>query len=135
MTIEIDDKPEGGGWPYPVKQFVCHQCGNCCRGDGYVELTNKDIRNIAELLELTREQFLDTYCVYDRKSMSWNLIDQGDELQSCIFLTEDIRCKIHDAKPEQCVGFPTRWRSPNIAEYCDGWRALEGLPPSEKKTI
>ncbi|MGF1573058.1 MAG: YkgJ family cysteine cluster protein [Sumerlaeia bacterium] len=122
-------------WPYPVKEFKCHQCGNCCRGDGYVELTDKDIEKISGHLGLEREVFFADYCIFDDKTMRWNLIDQGDIEQSCIFLTKENGCRVHAAKPHQCEGFPTRWRSSNIAEYCDGWRALEGLPPAKRKTI
>lgn len=122
-------------WPYPVKEFKCHQCGNCCRGDGYVELTNSDIQRISSHLGLEREEFFAEYCTFDNKTMRWNLIDQGDAEQSCIFLTKENGCRVHQTKPHQCEGFPTRWRSDNILEYCDGWRALEGLPPAERKTI
>ena len=131
----MSEKSKSAEWPYEVKQFVCHQCGNCCRGDGYVELTARDLDAIPRLLEISQEEFLETYCQYDKRSGRWHLIDQGDEEQSCIFLTKDTRCRVHDAKPEQCVGFPMRWRSDNILDYCDGWRAMEGLPPSKKRTI
>ena len=64
------------------------------------------------------------------------LRDQDDDLQSCIFLTEDAEglfgCKIHPAKPEQCAGFPFQWRPKNVVSYCEGMRALEGLPPGAK---
>lgn len=122
-------------WPFPVKKFVCHQCGNCCRGDGYVELTDSDIRRMADLFKMTREEFLDRYAAYQKGTRRWHLIDQSDPDKSCIFLTADNRCRVHAAKPEQCEGFPMRWRSENIADYCEGWRAMEGLPPSKKRTI
>ncbi len=122
-------------WPYPVGSFVCHQCGNCCRGDGFVELTEADISAMARSFGMKEPEFLERYCQYHKPSRRWHLIDQGDELQSCIFLTEDNRCRVHTAKPEQCEGFPTRWRSANIADYCEGWRAMEGKPPAKRKTI
>ncbi len=122
-------------WPYPVKNFTCHMCGNCCRGDGYVELTAKDITAMAAHFGMKEPEFLERYCTYHKPTHSWHLIDQDDDLQTCIFLTDDNRCRVHGAKPEQCEGFPTRWRSSNIAEYCAGWRAMEGLPPSDKRTI
>ena len=122
-------------WPYEVGKFTCHLCGNCCRGDGYVELTDTDIRRIAKFLELTREVFLDRYCKYDKPSGVWNLIDKNDKLQSCIFLNKDNTCQINDAKPKQCRDFPTKWRPDNILEFCEGWRAAAGLPPAKKQTM
>ncbi|MDX1971316.1 MAG: YkgJ family cysteine cluster protein [Candidatus Sumerlaeia bacterium] len=122
-------------WPFPVKEFKCHQCGNCCRGDGYVELTEQDIEAISQHLQLSREDFFARYCSFDQSTMRWHLLNQGDPEISCIFLTPDNRCQVHTAKPHQCTGFPTRWRSDNILDYCDGWRALEGLPPATRKMI
>lgn len=122
------------GWPYK-EEFQCHRCGNCCRGDGFVDLTPDDILRASRLLGLTGEEFIETYCRRDGELII--LLDQGDELESCIFLTEDEEglagCRIHEAKPSQCAGFPFRWRPRNILKFCDGMRALEGLPPTRPK--
>lgn len=122
-------------WPYAVGRFACHLCGNCCRGDGFVELTNADVKRIAAFLELTREEFLDRYCKLDEKTMRWHLIDQRDALKSCVFLQKDNKCSINDVKPQQCRDFPTKWRPDNIADFCEGWRAAAGLPPPRKRTM
>jgi len=90
---------------------------------------------MAEFFELTVEQFQKKFCRYDKSVQSWVLIDQKDELKSCIFLTRDNRCNVHEAKPHQCKGFPMRWRADNIIDYCDGWRAMEGLGPSKRQKI
>ena len=124
-----------GEWPYEVSQFVCHQCGNCCRGDGYVELSEKNIADISEYLDLSREGFLDTYCQYDHPSRTWHMIDQSDALKSCIFLSEDNSCRINPVKPQQCRDFPMGWRADNILDFCQGWRAAAGLPPASKRTM
>ena len=122
-------------WPYEVEEFVCHQCGNCCRGDGYVELSEGNIAQISEFLDLSREAFLDTFAQFDRPTQTWHLIDQSDDLKSCIFLAEDNSCRINPVKPQQCRDFPTRWRPDNIIDFCEGWRAAAGLPPPEKRTM
>ncbi|MCB2153907.1 YkgJ family cysteine cluster protein [bacterium] len=122
-------------WPYEVGEFVCHQCGNCCRGEGYVELNKKNIDEIAEFLGLSRESFLDTYCQYDRPTHKWHLIDQSDDLKSCIFLAQDNSCRINPVKPQQCRDFPARWRPENIMDFCEGWRAAAGHPPANKRTM
>lgn len=127
MPAPVNTKPD-------ASKFKCHQCGNCCRGDGFVELKDSDIDNIADYLGMERGAFLDEYAKYDHATDRWHLIDQGDELISCIFLVDN-RCRVHPVKPHQCTGFPTRWKTNNIADYCEGWRAMLGLPPADKKTM
>ena len=119
------------GWPYK-DDFRCHRCGNCCRGDGYVELTDSDIDRAADYLSMVREDFLRDYCLEYADEI--RLKDQQDEEQSCIFLTEEnglFGCRIHEAKPSQCAGFPFKWRPRGAVKFCEGLRALEGLPPLE----
>lgn len=117
-------------------RFRCHQCGNCCRGDGYVSLGERDIDRLADFLDMARDSFLEQYADFDAATHAWRLKDQEDPEQSCIFLTPENGCRVHPAKPHQCEGFPFRWRSSNIEDYCEGWRAAAGLPPlGDKKTI
>lgn len=127
--------PTRPGWPYK-KEFECHRCGNCCRGDGFVDMTEQDIAAAAAHLSLTREAFLAEYCLPG--SDGYILRDQDDEAQSCIFLTVDERglsgCRIHAAKPSQCSAFPFQWRPRNVLSFCDGMRALEGLRPVGNKS-
>ena len=124
------------GWPYK-KEFTCHRCGNCCRGDGFVEMSEDDIVRAAWLLDITEEEFVAKYCEHSPGGGEIFLKDQQDDLQSCIFLIEDDQglfgCRIHNAKPEQCQGFPFNWRPRDVMNFCDGMRALEGLPPTSKR--
>lgn len=128
-TMARSNRP---GWPYK-KDFQCHRCGNCCRGDGFVDLSAADIARAARLLGLDEEQFIDTYCI--RTGDMIILRDQEDDLQSCIFLFEDgeglAGCRIQEGKPDQCAAFPFGWRPRNVLQFCDGMRALEGLPPTK----
>jgi Fe-S-cluster containining protein len=134
MTPRRDGRP---GWPYK-KEFACHRCGNCCRGEGFVELTAGEIERAAVFLSITPAQFIETYC-HPGGGETHFLRDQEDELASCIFLFEDEKglagCRIHEAKPDQCREFPFIWRPRNVLTYCDGMRALEGLPPVGKRGI
>ena len=114
-----------------LARFVCHGCGNCCRGDGFVSLTHEDIERISEFLEMEPPDFLDRYAEFDKPAHEWRLVDQKDEQQSCVFLTNDNRCRIHPVKPTQCAGFPRKWRSENIEEFCHGWRVAAGMDPEE----
>jgi uncharacterized protein len=121
-------------WPYEVEPFKCHRCGNCCRGDGYVDMSAADIERAAQGLGRTREQFLAEYCATQADGKV-HLIDQGDRLRSCVFLTADNLCRIHHAKPDQCHGFPMKWRPPDALDICAGLRDAAGLPPPRRRTI
>jgi Fe-S-cluster containining protein len=123
------------GWPYK-KDFACHRCGNCCRGDGYVEMTESDVTRAARYLGITDGDFIREYCLPGGDGRI--LKDQSDPERSCIFLIEEnglYGCRIHGAKPDQCAGFPFRWRPRNVMEFCEGMRALEHLPPPVRGTM
>ena len=98
-------------------------------------LTDEDIDGMAARCEMEREIFLATYARWEAKMRRWVLLDQEDELRSCIFLNADQSCAVHEDKPKQCREFPHKWRSSNIADFCEGWRAMIGLPPAEKQTM
>ena len=125
------------GWPYR-EEFQCHRCGNCCRGDGFVEITERDADRAAAALGIDTERFLDDYCQYSG-TFPTHLKDQEDELISCIFLFQDDQglygCQIHEAKPTQCAGFPFEWRPRDVLQFCEGMRAMEGLPPAKRLTM
>lgn len=125
---------ERPGWPYD-REFKCHRCGNCCRGDGYVEMSPRDIADGARTLGLDPGEFMRRFCRHDEELGATILLDQGDPLKSCIFLDPDSSCRIHDGKPQQCRDFPFNWRPRDVISYCDGMRALEGLPPTRRRTI
>jgi len=113
-------------------EFVCHRCGNCCRGDGFVQITNSDLERAAAYLGIGRQEFLDTYCQLEVDG-AISLRDQDDAEQSCIFLTEEeglFGCRIHGEKPTQCAGFPFTWRPKDLLDFCHGARAASGLPPA-----
>ena len=104
---------------------------NCCRGEGYVYLDDADIRRMAAYLDLSMLEFLQQYArITDDDDVV--LQEQGDTVKSCIFLV-DGRCRVHEAKPRQCRDFPRRWRTPDIADYCEGWRSVLDLPPAGVK--
>lgn len=124
------------GWPYK-REFECHRCGNCCRGEGFVAMTEGEIDRAAAFLGISVSEFLTQFC-QQTKSGGWELISQGDLLQSCIFLFEEkglYGCRIHGAKPEQCKGFPFEWRPRDAEEYCAGLRALAGLGKPKRQTM
>jgi Fe-S-cluster containining protein len=122
-------------WPYAVSEFECHRCGNCCRGDGHVVLTPDDLARLAARFELTEEAFAARY-TWRREDGAVCLVDQGDALRSCVFLTAENTCEVHHtAKPTQCQGFPMKWRPPDALEICAGLRAAAGLPYPTRRTM
>ena len=121
-------------WPYAVEPFQCHRCGNCCRGDGYVDMSADDVLRAADLLGRTGERFIAEFCAVQPDGKV-HLIHQGDALQSCVFLTADNLCRIHAAKPGQCGNFPMKWRPTDALEICAGLRHAAGLPPQTRRTI
>lgn len=121
-------------WPYPVSEFECHRCGNCCRGDGYVALTPADVQAMAGFFDMSEEAFVARYAER-RPDGALHLIEQGDPLRSCVFLTPDNLCQAHAVKPSQCRGFPMKWRPPDALEICAGLRAAAGLPWPTRRTI
>jgi len=102
--------------------FACRRCGNCCRGEGYVWVTDDDIERISTRLRMTRKEFVSRYA---RRLPGFGgivLVDKNDGAQSCIFLEAD-GCSIHTAKPAQCVGFPVAWSRDDAMTMCAGLQA------------
>ncbi len=81
--------------------FKCTACGQCCRQGGYVFIDAGEARSIAELLGITKEEFLRLYS--ERFQGSLRL--KGDYNKPCIFL-ENTSCTVYDKRPSQCRTFP-----------------------------
>ncbi len=109
---------------YRIASFQCAMCGNCCRGEGYVRIRPDDARRIARHLGLELAEFHARYCreaemKSHREAGDVWLVDKGGPDLDCIFLEGNL-CSVNDVKPEQCLGFPTKWRTPDIMDYCVG---------------
>jgi len=50
-----------GNWASSPGQFQCLQCGNCCRGEGFVSATEDEVREMADYLHLAIEDFRNRY--------------------------------------------------------------------------
>ena len=97
--------------------FKCQGCGACCRiKDGIVRVGDDEIRRIAAFLGMSEQEFIDreTEIAPDRKGLI--LKSRADE--SCVYLTDDNRCRIHPVKPDKCRTFPFEWTNPDSAEVC-----------------
>lgn len=104
--------------------FECKQCGNCCRGPGFVRITPEDAERIAQFLNIKLSSFYNQYTFCPDGLMSgraecserWLLDTEADE---CVFLENNL-CRIHPVKPAQCRSFPARWRPRDFLRYCKG---------------
>ena len=77
-----------------------------------------EISRIASFLGMTEQQFIDgeTEIAPDRKGLV--LKSRPDD--SCAYLTDENRCRIHPVKPDKCRSFPYEWTNPDSAEVCPG---------------
>jgi Fe-S-cluster containining protein len=98
-------------------RFECTLCGNCCSGEpGFVWIDPEEEALLSRFLGLAvdafRAQF--TRVVGDRRS----LVERANG--DCVFLDERRRCRVHRAKPRQCLTYPF-WR--RIVDSPEAWEA------------
>lgn len=83
-------------------RFACQRgCTRCCEQQGFVYLTEDDLRRAAKFLGLTPKQFERQY-VYRTRHL---LRLRKPRHRQCPFLLPE-GCAIHPAKPTQCRLFP-----------------------------
>jgi Fe-S-cluster containining protein len=100
-------------------QFSCVRCGNCCRWQGYVRVSDDEVAAIANLLKLSVPDFTADFTIVtdDRTGLSLREQDDG----SCVFFTDSPpACKIQAVKPKQCKTFPFEWNFDGWEEECHG---------------
>ncbi len=79
---------------------MCKKCGECCSYE--IPLTILDIHRIGEELGLSHEEVF-SKIVQEKSSTKSSLFKiEKKEDGSCIFLSEDDRCEIHDFRPRVC---------------------------------
>ncbi len=104
-----------------LEKFECQRCNECCKKPGFVYLKEGEEEKIAQFLGLEAFAFVNQYCeLADRRRL---VLKKGLD-EACIFLTET-GCSIHSAKPDQCLAFPVRWRTPASFSYCRGLQKLD----------
>ncbi len=97
------------GYNYKFNPSECEACGGgCCTGEsGYIWVKYDEIKQIAQFVNLTLEDFA---TIYLRKSKHrYSLIEKEIEPNNfaCIFFDESIkRCSIYSVRPNQCRTFP-----------------------------
>lgn len=104
--------------PHPPQRelrFACQPgCTNCCNVQGYVYLTEDNLREAARYLKLTPAEFEQRY-VYRTRHL---LRLRKPRHSQCHFL-EESGCSIHPAKPTQCRLFPF-W--PELVKSAHAWK-------------
>jgi uncharacterized protein len=137
-VLKNDTKP----WYGDGLSFTCTQCGNCCTGGpGYVWITRKEIRRLAEFLGLSPEEVVERYCRKVGGRFSLNERRLGPQRNDCIFLKEVPAephngdqvvqsrriCEIYPVRPLQCRTWPfwkenlaTRRAWDHAARRCPG---------------
>ena len=82
--------------------FTCRMCGHCCQGQGGIVLTAKDIRRLAQGLNISSEECLHTYTTLDAGKQV--LTSQSDG--TCVFFQSGRGCTVHAHKPDVCRAWP-----------------------------
>ncbi|WP_424357047.1 YkgJ family cysteine cluster protein [Methanocella sp. MCL-LM] len=85
-------------------EFVCKQCGDCCRKHALYPVTSSDLVMLAQGLGITIDEALREYCVITTHDGRRGMFLRG-LAGECPFLKDD-RCIVHSFKPAVCSIFP-----------------------------
>ena len=109
-------------WYADGLRFECTRCGACCRGEGYVWVSEERMGEIAEFLGISLEAFSRRYLRLVEGRLS--LVEK--EHADCVFWEADRGCVIYPVRPVQCRTFPF-W--PEHLESPEAWRRLAAEVP------
>jgi len=116
---------EMGGLP-----FECTECGKCCKTQGSVYMNPHEIQQAANVLNITKQDFITTYASRTLQSDDadldpWIRLINNNQ-GACVFLDADTNhCGIYKARPVQCSTYPF-WS--NIMESAESWNNEVRLP-------
>ena len=104
------------------EKFHCLRCGACCRWEGPVRVSEKEIDSIADYLHIPVQDFIRDHTVLTADRRSLSLCEKPDG--SCFFY-DDLKgaCRIQPVKQKQCLDFPCRWNFPGWENLCAGAQA------------
>ena len=125
-------KSEALPWYKEGLSFKCTGCGKCCAGcPGYVWVSLSEIKEMAEHLDLSTEEFSEKYVRKIGKKYSLKELPGKD--YSCVFLKNN-QCSIYEVRPKQCRTYPF-W--PQILKSKESWREeakdCEGISEEQPK--
>ena len=101
-----------------MKAFECKMCGECCHGEGGINVNKKEINKIALFLDITPETFISGYC----RKLNGKLTIKTGQDKFCIFFDQEKACLIHPVKPNICYRWP--FYPANITDK-DTWEAAK----------
>ena len=94
---------------YKFDELKCLMCdGNCCIGEsGYIWITNKEIQELANYLNISIEELEQQYLFKAGYRYSIKERQITKDNYACIFFDLNKKqCSIYDARPTQCRTFP-----------------------------
>ena len=94
-------------FPFTFNQSACATCqGICCRWGGYVWITETEMIQMAEVMNLSLENFANEYvkAAYGRLSLQERL--REGEYHCAMFDPFTSRCLVYEVRPKQCKTFP-----------------------------
>ena len=84
-------------------QFQCQpDCGACCSKEGDVFVTDEEMYELAKFLDMPIAQFRKKYTM---RAYGKNRLHDQDS-GACIFLNENMKCTVYEARPKQCRTYP-----------------------------
>jgi hypothetical protein len=96
---------EKEGFTYKFNPDACKECeGNCCIGEsGYIWVNSKEIKELAEFLNIDEELFKKTFLIKAgyRYSLKEKPYKNGF---ACVFFENG--CTVYPVRPLQCRTFP-----------------------------
>ena len=101
-------------------RFECQpNCGACCNQVGDVYVSATEISRLATHKQLPVSHFRKRFL--RRVHGKYSLIDRPQG--GCIFLSDDMKCTVYEARPNQCRTYPF-W--PRLLSSALAWQ-LEGI--------
>lgn len=117
--------------------YDCQRCTECCRWPGLVPVGDAEIAGMARLLGVGEREFIETYTRLRPRRDGLSLAEKPNG--ECIFL-DGRDCRVQNAKPLQCKGFPNRWNFPGWRAVCEAVPRLERVnaqdqPPGPRESV
>lgn len=78
----------------------CKMCGECCHFE--IPITLLDIHRMAKHLDMDDKKVFDEYIEDQIGSQSSLFMIRKNEDKACLFLNDENKCAIHEAKPKAC---------------------------------
>jgi len=103
-----------------MREFKCLRCGDCCRWQGYVYITQEDVKRISGHLKMDESEFVNKYTeMAHRPRLNLRMKEGG----ACVFLDKN-DCSLYPEQPKQCLTFPRAWRIKDLENFCSGEREI-----------